>query len=385
LVNLVEEAVRGGKKPTEEQRYLAGLTGVHYVYLDERNKDLVLEGPADDKWSVREDGMAIGEKSGRPLLQLDDFVIAWRNTVANGPPPSVDLRPRLESMQRIQELIRTTPQPKTAAARTDYTRRLQEVWGPQDAVTGGVPTNTRFNKLMVDADWEMKRISLGQSDPGVEGLATYIDLEFEDWRRRVQAEGIRTRRPEGGSRFWFYPAYTEFSHSDQLDAIQIPGDAVELLTEGHFRDLAQGRQVTPEPSVTAKEFVKGFTAHYAELAHKHPLFADLRNLFDWVAIARLIPKIDAPRRIGWDLGYLKSDYPVAAVQVPNVMPGQIGLRHAEVRLAQGVASLVLPARGGVSMDVTPVLALNSDSGLVARRRAAVTGAPANGRFWVVAK
>jgi hypothetical protein len=384
LVNLIEADVRAGKKLTEQQRYLAGLTGVRFLYVDEQNKDLILEGPAEDKWTARPDGMVVGQESGRPLLQLDDFAVAWRNTLGNSPAPSVSLEPRVQSIQRIQEFIRNTPQPTTAAARADYTRRLQDAWGPQDAVTGGVPTNTRFNKLMVDADWEMKRISLGLSDTGIEKFPTYIDLEFEDWRRRVLAEGIRTRRPEGGSRFWFYPAYAEFPHSEQLDAVQIPGDAVSLLTEGHFRDLAHGRQVTPEPSVTAKEFVKGFTTRYAELAQKNPLFADLHNLFDWVAIARLIQKIDAPRRIGWDMGFLLRGYGVGEMQVPSTMPGQIGLRHAEVKSAQGLASLVLPARGGVSMDVnlklSPQRALGQSS-LKDQFQRVSAMRPVDRRFW----
>lgn len=384
LVDLVEADSRTGKQLTEPQRYFAGLTGVRFLYLDEQNKDIIFEGPAEDEWSTLDGGIVVGKSSGRPLLQLSDFVVAWRNTVGNKPPPSVSLEHRVESIQRIQEVIRNTPQPKTAAARDDYTRRLQEVWGPQDAVTGGVPTNTRFNKVMVDADWEMKRISLGLSDTGIDKFPTYIDLEFDDWRRRVESEGIRTRRPEGGSRFWFYPAYREFEHTEKLDAIEIPSDPVQLLTESHFRDLAQGRQVQQEPSETAKQFVKGFTQRYAELAAKNPLYGDLRNLFDWVAVARLMQKIDAPRRIGWDLGYLVRGYALPEITVSATMAGQIALRHADVKTAQGLASLVLPARGGVSINVNPRLYRARAIGhthLEQRLRVASSRIPPGSRFW----
>jgi hypothetical protein len=355
LANSIESDAKAGKKLSDQQRYFAGLTGVRFLYLDEQNKDVILEGPADDSWSARPDGMVIGEQSGRPLLQLDDFVIAWRNTIGNGPPPSVSLEHRAESIQKIQEVIKNTPQPKNAEGRAAYSRRLQEVWGPQDAVTGGVPTNTRFNKVMVDADWDMKRVSLGLSDPQIKDFPTYVDLEFDDWTRRVAAEGIRAQRPAGGSRFWFYPAYTEFEHSAKLDAVEIPGDPVQLLTESHFRDISMGRQVTQEPSQHAMDFIKGFTKNYGALADKNPLYGELRNLFDWVAVARLIQKLDAPRRIGWDFAYLSRGYPVAELQVPSTMPGQIALRHAEVKTQQGQALLVLPARGGVSIDVQPAL------------------------------
>jgi hypothetical protein len=384
LMNQVEEDLRAGKKLTDQERYMAGLTGVQFLYVDEENGDLIFEGPAEDKWQVREDGIVVGEKSGEPLLHLDDFAVAWRNAVGSSPPPSVSLEHRQDSIQRIQEFIRATPQPKTAAARADYLRRMQEAWGPQDAVTGGVPTNTRFNKVMVDADWEMKRISLGLSDVGVEKFPTYVDLAFEDWRRRLKAEGLNARRPEGGSRFWFYPAYKEFAHSEKLDAVEIPAEPVELLTETHFQNIAQGRQIAQEPSAAAKDFVEAFTTNYTAVARKNPLFAELHNLFDWVAVTRLIRLLDAPRRIGWDLGFLAKGYTVAELNVPATMPGQVALRHAEVKVAQGTASLVFPARGGVSIDVERSIesaGWRVDAGLAARSRTVRSGPPPRTRFW----
>ena len=384
LVNQVDEDLRAGKKPSDQARYLAGLTGVKYLYLDEEHGDLILEGPAEDKWQVREDAIVVGDKTGQPLLQLDDLAVAWRNAIGTNPPPSVSLEHRQESIQRVQEFIRATQQPKTAAARTDYGRRLQESWGPQDAVTGGVPVNTRFNKVMVDADWEMKRISLGLLDTGVEQFPTYVDLAFEDWRRRVMAEGLKARKPEGGSRFWFFPAYADFAHSEKQDAVEIPRDPVELLTETHFRNIAQGKQIAQEPSVAARDFVRAFTTNYGAVAENNPLFADLRNLFDWVAVTRLIRLLDAPRRIGWDMGFLGKGYPVAELKVPATMPGQVALRHAEVKVAQGTASLVFPARGGVSIDVDRTVSpehFRVDPRLAIRVRVACGGRPLDSRFW----
>jgi hypothetical protein len=383
-LNQVEEDSRAGKKLTGQERYLAGLTGVKYLYVDEEHGDLILEGPAEDSWQVREDGIVIGEKTGEPLLQLDDFAVAWRNAIGANPPPSVSLEHRRDSMDRIQEFIRGTPQPKTEAARTDYTRRMQDAWGPQDAVTGGVPTNTRFNKVMVEADWEMKRISLGLSEPGVEDFPNYVDLAFEDWRRRVMAEGLNASRPEGGSRFWFFPAYKEFAHSEKRDAVEIPRDPVELLTETHFRNRAQGKQIAQEPSAAANDFVKAFTTNYTAVARLNPIFGDLRNLFDWVAVSRLIRLLDVPRRIGWDLGFLARGYAATELRVPATMPGQVALRHAEVKVAQGAARLVFPARGGVSIDVDRSVRSDHfrfEPRLGARAKRASAERPIDARFW----
>ncbi len=380
LLEQVEQDVGAGKPLTEQERYLAGLTRVKTIYLDDSSGDLILEGPGEDKWEVRADGTAIGAKSGEPLLQLDDFAVAWRNANDGSPPPSVSLEHRQESIQRMRDFIRGTPQPTTAAARADYTRRLQEAWGLQDAVTGGVPTNTRFNKVMVDADWEMKRVSLGLAETGVKDFPTYVDLEFKDLRRRVLAEGVGARKPDGGSRFWFFPAYTDFAHSEKLDAVAIPDNPVQLLTESHFRNMAEGRQVQQDPSTAAKEFADAFTKQYAAVAEHAVIFGELRNLFDWVAVARLIRLIDAPRRLGWDMGYLRRGYPVNQLNVPGTMPGQVALRHAEVKIAAGLASLVFPARGGVSIDVAPRLARDRASLLESQRKTRLRDRPRRGFF-----
>jgi hypothetical protein len=237
---------------------------------------------------------------------------------------------------------------------------------------------------MVDADWEMKRISLGLTDTGIDNFPTYVDLAFDDWRRRVTTDGLAARKPEGGSRFWFFPAYAEFAHSEKRDAVEIPRDPVELLTETHFRNRAQGKQIAQDPSAAAKEFVQAYTTNYAALAQKNPLFADLRNLFDWVAVTRLIRLLDAPRRIGWDLGFLANGYTISELQVPATMPGQVALRHAEVKVAKGTANLLFPARGGVSIDVDRSIRserFHTDRRLAVRARSVFSNRPLKSEFW----
>ncbi len=352
LLDQVAERVRAGQRPTEEERYLAGLTGVRYLYVDAEQGDVILEGPADRAWRVRAaDGMVLGAESRRPLLQLDDLAVAYRNARDSSPPPSVSLEPRPESQQRVQEALRAAGHPATERARDKLADDLREAWGPQDVATGGVPVRTRFNRVMADADWEMKRISLGESDPGVEGIVPYADREFDAWRRRVVASGAAMRHPAAGSRFWFYPAYAEFERSETGDAVAIPGDAVQLLTESHFRTIAEPRQVMPEPTPAAREFARAFTENYAAVADAQPLYADLRNLFDWVAVVRLLRLLDAARRTGWDFAFLERGYPVADVPVERTKPGLITLKHGTAKTPRGQYDLVFPAWGGVAIDV----------------------------------
>ena len=116
--------------------------------------------------------------------------------------------------------------------------------------------------------------------------------------------------------------------------------------------VAQGKQIAEEPTPAAKQFVEAFTKHYAAIAAGNPLYADLRNLFDWVAVCRLIKLLDVPRRIQWDFSVLRQGVPIRELPVPATMPGVIAVRHAEVKTGQGTAAVTFPARGGVSIDVT---------------------------------
>jgi len=54
-------------------KYLHGLTQLRYVFVYPHEKDLVLGGPAEP-WVAKETSVT-GKRSGRPMLQLDDFVV----------------------------------------------------------------------------------------------------------------------------------------------------------------------------------------------------------------------------------------------------------------------------------------------------------------------
>ena len=378
LFELVQDNLRAGVPITEQQRHLAGLTRVQYLYVDEQQGDLILEGPAEDRWESRQDGIALGKVSGQPLLELDDFAVAWRNAAEGARPPSVSLDVRPEARQRVAQVIRRAGHPASAAARRRLQQQLQQAWGEQDAISGGVPQDTRFHKVMVDADWQMKRISLGLLKTALQ-MAAYVDLEFRDLERRVRSAGARARKPPGGSRFWFYPAYSEFARSDDSGAVEIPDQAVGLLTESHFLTLGQNPRALPNPSPAARQFAEAFSANYSAIANDQPIYAYLRNLFDWVAIARIIQLLGIPGRIGWDLGFVRSGFPVQRVPTPRTMPGLVAVRHGQIQTPQGIADLVFPARGGVAMDLAKHFELDRwrlDPGLRRRHQAVLAARPA---------
>ena len=66
-----------GKPLVESQKLMGGLTKITNVFVYPDLGEVVIAGPSE-AWKYNENGVAVGVKSGRPVLQLDDFVAVLR-------------------------------------------------------------------------------------------------------------------------------------------------------------------------------------------------------------------------------------------------------------------------------------------------------------------
>ncbi|MEO8497752.1 MAG: hypothetical protein ABI614_22020, partial [Planctomycetota bacterium] len=73
-----EDAVKNnmGRLP-DEVKFLAGLQRIQYVFVYPEENDIVLAGPGEG-WRVNDDTTVVGMTTGRPVLHLDDFLVAMR-------------------------------------------------------------------------------------------------------------------------------------------------------------------------------------------------------------------------------------------------------------------------------------------------------------------
>ena len=86
-LNRLEQAILDHQGTlTDEMRYLAGLQRVRYVFYYPDSKDIVLAGPAEG-WVPDLSGRIVGLTSGRPVVQLQDVVVALRAFPPGGSPP----------------------------------------------------------------------------------------------------------------------------------------------------------------------------------------------------------------------------------------------------------------------------------------------------------
>ena len=86
--------------------YLAGLQRVQYVLVYPEQNDIVLAGPAEG-WRIDSLGNTVGATSGRPVLLLDDLMVALRTaTTSERTGISCSIDPTDEGVQRAQRVPR---------------------------------------------------------------------------------------------------------------------------------------------------------------------------------------------------------------------------------------------------------------------------------------
>ena len=95
------------KRPlADEIRLLGGLQRVRYVFVYPERSDVVLVGPAEG-WRVNEAGITVGLTTGRPVMILDDLLVALRSApAARDEPISCSIEPTAEGRRAFEAYMR---------------------------------------------------------------------------------------------------------------------------------------------------------------------------------------------------------------------------------------------------------------------------------------
>ena len=212
------QAAAAGRPLPPDVLFLGGLERITHVFVDTEGHDIVLAGPADSL-AVDAAGNVVAATSGRPLLQLEDLVVALRAIDAarqGGIKCSID--PTAEGIVRLQTYLRTQ---KTIGQNPEATLvAMQNAVGPQQVTVGGVPGDSRFARVLVAADYRLKRIGMGLEPSGIAELPSYLSMV-----------------PPGSTsaatlpRFWLEADYEPISRDPDELAWQINGRRMKCLTE----------------------------------------------------------------------------------------------------------------------------------------------------------
>ena len=194
------QACEKGRTCSAEVLALAELGWLDGYVIDPVNHDLILVGQVVE---------------GVPPLHLEDFVVAlrdawglyrWRegNTIySTDPGCSIDPHPKvMGELQRIGDYLNERHLPAHEKEALDYWHKVCHM--PQQVRVLGIPFNTHFAKVMVDADYFMKKLVDGSETLRSIRFRSLSDLHIEQFEKAMREGKQGVMQLDNMSRFWFH-------------------------------------------------------------------------------------------------------------------------------------------------------------------------------------
>ena len=370
-LNRLEQVIRSRQGvPTDEMRNLAGLLRLRYVFFYPESNDIVIAGPAEG-WVTDPAQRVVGITSGRPVVQLQDLIVALRAFPPGQKGTSLigcSIDPTTEGLAEMQRFLQSVGSRATPNDTAYIVNGLQTSLGLQEVSVHGVSPQTHFAQVLVEADYRMKLIGIGLEQPPVR-LVSYVE-------RANPAQVGRNAM----QRWFFTPDYQCVRVSDDRQSMELVGDGVKLVGEDEMVTADGERKAASRANAASQAFVASFTKKYSELAERSPVYAELRNLVDLAVAAAYMQQEDYYGKAGWEMG-LFGDEKAFAVQT----------YHAPVKVGTAVnaiwrgRSLMTPVGGGVTIHAEMALApenlLEDKDGKLAKSRQETKLDLAEGQWW----
>ncbi|MFP6602742.1 MAG: DUF1598 domain-containing protein [Pirellulaceae bacterium] len=342
LEEALEASIRNnqGALP-DELRYMAGLQRIEYVFVVPERNDIVLAGPGEG-WRVDDQGNIVGITTGRPVLRLDDFMAALRAVQeARRGGISVSIDPTEKGYQQLQTLLTEQRRSRRTPQLATLEPAMRKAFGNQQIKILGVPTTSHFARVMVAADYKMKRLAMKLDPSPVKGLTSFVDM----------VKNARNIAPDVNPRWWLACNYEPLVRSEDSLAWQLRGPGVKAMTEDEFVDDNGRVRSDGSKNPMAQKWADQLTKHYDELSKKDIVFGELRNIMDMCVIAALLEKEQLLERAGCSIPLLtdqESRVKLEAWLTPKVVPPQCSF----LKTRRG---WVVTASGGVQVESWPVL------------------------------
>lgn len=331
-----------GRDPTDTMLNMAGIYEVKYLFVYPETGEIVIAGPAGP-WHANAEGRHVNVATGRPVLQLDDMVVLLRNAMQEHGKFGCAITPTQNGLKSAQEYLNATSgKPLHPRQRDQWLEGLRTAVGKQDITVHGVSPDTRVGQIIVEADYHMKRIGMGLED-GTAGVPSYLEM---------------VTIPPGGSappmdvlRWWFTLDYRNISVTEKRDAFALQGPGVKVLSENEHLD-AQGQRIHTNTSTALNAtFARNFSTHYAALAVKYPIYAELKNIFDLAMVCSLIENERLADQVDWNMTHFgpKGGYQVTTGSAPTVVDTIMNMRVINKK------HIIAGVSGGVNFDPSSML------------------------------
>lgn len=270
---------------------LAGLQRAQFVFAYPESGDLVIAGPAGD-WYVSDDAHIVSRVTNQPVVRLDDLLILLRRgPTATDSHFGCSINPRQESLAKTQEFLAASSQrPLEPGQRKKWLSDLRDTVGRQDIEIFGIDPASRAASVLVEADYHMKLIGMGLAE-GVDGIESYL--------KSIHLRPGETPPAMSVLRWWFALNYESIHHSETNDAFELAGQGARVLSENELLAERGQRVHTGLSDNLNRQFAESFTANFAELARKYPVYGELRNIFDLAMAVAIIQKEGLAQKVSW--------------------------------------------------------------------------------------
>lgn len=337
------------RDPDEVMKSLAGIYEVRYLFVYPESRDIVIAGPASD-WVVNDEGRRVSSTTGKPVLDLDDFVVCLRNAYQEDSRFGCSITPRRKNLARTKTFLAESakkPLGPSAAARRRWLDQLRSEMGRQDIDVYGIDPRTRAAQVLVEADYRMKLVGMGLED-GTLGVKSYLD--------RVTLGKDGKPKPMNVLRWWFTLNYKAMTTTADRDAFELRGQGVKVLSENELITELGERRHTGTSDEHTSEFAHDFTKHFDRLAAKYPVYAELKNVFDLALLCAVIKAEDLPGQTGWHMTYFgppSSDNDLVYQVELSTAPREVEtvINHRMI----GRKHIVAGVSGGVSVRAKPLV------------------------------
>jgi hypothetical protein len=188
----------------------------------------------------------------------------------------------------------------------------------------GVPATSHFARVIVAADFRMKRLAMNMEPAPVDGMPSYLTMI-----KRGSAQSLMPR-------FWLAPKYEPIRRDDDGLAWEIRGQAVRCLTEQDFMKDGE-KQHSGKADPTAQKWADSFTSKFEELAREDSSFGQLRNVMDLAVVGALLTKEGLIQKASFQAPGLMGDQQLDEYPAPRAVASKASFVRAGGRWVVSVS------------------------------------------------
>ena len=314
----------------DEIKYLAGLQRVQYLLIYPEHQDIVLVGPGEG-WRINEQGHVVGKSTGRPVIQLEDLLAAFRTVRQGNGLIQCSIDPTEDGIRTMRKFVKQ--QKRFSPQAIDG---IANALGPQQVTVSGVSESSHFARVLVAADYRMKRLAMQLDESPLPEMPSFLQMLAKS----------RFRLTNMMPRWWLACEYEPMARSNDGLAWELRGPGVQIKTEDDLVTDDGTVQNSGRQNPIAAKWANNMTRNYDQLSVKEAVFAQLRNLMDLSVLAALIEHEQLTDRAGLSLPILFGTQAEFAIPSWNP-PKSVATECSFVKRGR---DYLITASGGVEID-----------------------------------